>query len=51
MEKCPDCGSEVTRRIPRAWWMRLFFPSSVRILCSQCGERSLLLRPAGRTKY
>jgi predicted RNA-binding Zn-ribbon protein involved in translation (DUF1610 family) len=51
MEKCPDCGSEFTRRIPRAWWMRLLFPNSIRIHCSQCGETSLLRRAGAGTKY
>jgi hypothetical protein len=45
MEICPDCGSDLTRRIPRAWWMRLLFPSSVRIVCERCGERTLIRRP------
>jgi predicted RNA-binding Zn-ribbon protein involved in translation (DUF1610 family) len=51
MEKCPDCGSDFTRRIARAWWMRLFFPKSVRIQCSECGERSMILRGDRSTKY
>ncbi len=51
MEKCPDCGSDFTRRIARTWWMRLLFPNSVRIICAKCGERSLLRRASPGTKY
>ncbi|MDL2357582.1 MAG: hypothetical protein QFF03_20195 [Pseudomonadota bacterium] len=46
MDICPDCGSDFTRRIPRAWWMRLLSTHSRHILCSRCGQRSLLLRQA-----
>jgi predicted RNA-binding Zn-ribbon protein involved in translation (DUF1610 family) len=45
MEKCPDCKSDLTRRIARTWWMRLFFPKSVRIVCGRCGERTLIRKP------
>lgn len=50
METCPDCRSEFTRRIARTWWMRLFFPNSVRITCDNCGTVSLLRRPARAAK-
>jgi hypothetical protein len=43
MEKCRHCDSEHTRRIARSWWMRLFFPNSVRLLCADCDEQSTLL--------
>jgi hypothetical protein len=49
MEICPDCGSDLTRRIARTWWMRLLFPKSVRIICGRCGERSLIRRPNSAT--
>ncbi|MDB5977610.1 MAG: hypothetical protein JWR07_4370 [Nevskia sp.] len=45
METCPDCGSDQTRRIARAWWMRMLFPKSIRIICGRCGERSLIRNP------
>lgn len=38
---CPSCGSTFTRRIPRTTLMRLTFVSK-HILCSHCGERSLI---------
>lgn len=44
MHNCPDCGSTFTRRIPRTPVMRLL-PIGRRILCSHCGERSLILFP------
>jgi rRNA maturation protein Nop10 len=50
MELCPDCGSDLTRRIPRVWWMRLLFPNSVRILCDRCGERTLIRHPKPDSK-
>jgi hypothetical protein len=50
MEICPDCGSDLTRRIARAWWMRMLFPKSVRIICSRCGERSLIRKPKPGTE-
>ena len=42
MPICPDCSSAFTRRIPRTGLMRLL-PFSKHILCSHCGERSLIL--------
>ncbi|WP_426194968.1 hypothetical protein [Massilia sp. DWR3-1-1] len=45
MAYCPDCGSDFTRRIARSPAMRLIFTSR-RILCSDCGARSLILFPA-----
>jgi DNA-directed RNA polymerase subunit RPC12/RpoP len=45
MAYCPDCGSDFTRRIARSPTMRLIFTSR-RILCSDCGVRSLILFPA-----
>ena len=45
MSYCPDCGSDFTRRIARSPMMRLIFTSK-HILCSNCGERSLILFPA-----
>jgi hypothetical protein len=50
MEICPDCGSDLTRRIARTWWMRMLFPKSVRIICGRCGERSLIRKPKPGTK-
>lgn len=44
MLNCPDCGSNVTRRIPRTALMRLLWIGQ-RILCRDCGERSLILFP------
>lgn len=44
MHTCPDCGSTFTRRIPRTPVMRLL-PIGQHILCSHCGERSLILFP------
>ncbi|MDB5963398.1 MAG: hypothetical protein JWP59_4692 [Massilia sp.] len=44
MSQCPDCGSTFTRRIPRTPMMRLL-PFAQHILCSHCGERSLILFP------
>ncbi len=36
---CPKCHSaQRTRRIPRPLWMRIF-PSSMNMLCGQCGHR------------
>jgi rRNA maturation protein Nop10 len=49
-EICPDCGSDLTRRIARAWWMRLLFPKSVRISCDRCGERTLIRNPKPGTQ-
>jgi predicted RNA-binding Zn-ribbon protein involved in translation (DUF1610 family) len=51
MEICPDCGSDMTRRIARTWWMRLFFPASVHIQCAACGETSLIKRSTSGIKY
>lgn len=45
MSYCPECGSDFTRRIARSPMMRLIFTSK-HILCSNCGERSLILFPA-----
>jgi hypothetical protein len=45
MSYCPECGSDFTRRIARSPAMRLIFTSK-HILCSDCGERSLILFPA-----
>ncbi len=44
MPNCPDCGSTFTRRIPRTPMMRLLLIGK-HILCSHCGERSLILFP------
>lgn len=44
MPNCPDCGSTVTRRIPRTALMRLILIGQ-HILCRDCGERSLILFP------
>ena len=44
MPACPDCGSAFTRRIPRTPMMRLLLIGQ-HILCSHCGERSLVLFP------
>ena len=44
MSNCPDCGSSFTRRIPRTPMMRLLLIGQ-HILCSHCGERSLVLFP------
>lgn len=44
MPNCPDCGSTFTRRIARTRLMRLL-PFGQHILCSHCGERSLILLP------
>ena len=41
MHTCPDCGSDFTRRIARAWWMRLL-SNSQHIHCSRCDQRSLV---------
>lgn len=41
MPSCPDCGSTFTRRIPRTFLMRLL-PTSRRVFCRDCGERSLV---------
>lgn len=45
MNACPDCGSTHTRRIPRSMIQRLVLVNSKNILCSNCGERSLVLWP------
>lgn len=45
MEACPDCGSQFTRRIPRSLFQRVVLVNSKNILCSNCGERSLILWP------
>lgn len=45
MEACPDCGSHFTRRIPRSLFQRVVLVNSKHILCSNCGERSLILWP------
>lgn len=42
MVSCPECGSTYVRRIARTPLMRLLW-SSKYILCSDCGERSLVL--------
>ena len=44
MHSCPDCGSTFTRRIARTPLMRLLSIGQY-ILCSNCGERSLILFP------
>lgn len=44
MHTCPDCGSTFTRRIARTPLMRLLSIGQ-HILCSHCGERSLILFP------
>jgi hypothetical protein len=41
MASCPECGSSYVRRIPRTPLMRILW-SSKHILCSDCGERSLV---------
>jgi hypothetical protein len=41
MAFCPECGSTYVRRIARTPLMR-FLWSSEHILCSDCGERSLV---------
>jgi hypothetical protein len=41
MASCPDCGSSYVRRIARTPLMRILW-SSEHILCSDCGERSLV---------
>jgi predicted RNA-binding Zn-ribbon protein involved in translation (DUF1610 family) len=41
MPSCPECGSTYIRRIPRTPLMRILW-SSEHILCSDCGERSLV---------
>jgi DNA-directed RNA polymerase subunit RPC12/RpoP len=41
MASCPECGSTYVRRIARTPLMRLLW-SSEHILCSDCGERSLV---------
>lgn len=38
---CTRCGSDWTRRIPRAWWMRLL-AGSVRVHCLACHHEFLL---------
>jgi DNA-directed RNA polymerase subunit RPC12/RpoP len=45
MNACPECGSQYTRRIPRTLFQRVVLVNSRRILCSNCGERSLVLWP------
>lgn len=45
MSYCPACGSDFTRRIARSPVMRLIYASR-HILCSDCGQRSLILFPA-----
>ncbi len=45
MNACPDCGSHFTRRIPRTLFQRVVLVNSKNILCSNCGERSLVLWP------
>ena len=49
MQTCPDCGSDFTRRIARAWWMRLLFANSQHIHCSRCDQRSLVRGAAPKT--
>lgn len=41
MPSCPECGSTYIRRIARTPLMRILW-SSEHILCSDCGERSLV---------
>ena len=41
MAPCPECGSTCVRRIARTPLMRLLWGSEY-ILCSDCGERSLI---------
>lgn len=41
MASCPECGSTYVRRIARTPLMRILW-SSEHILCSDCGERSLV---------
>lgn len=41
MASCPECGSSYVRRIPRTPLMRILW-SSQHILCSDCGERSVV---------
>jgi hypothetical protein len=41
MASCPECGSSYVRRIPRTPLMRILW-SSKHILCSDCGERSIV---------
>lgn len=48
MVSCPECGSTYVRRIARTPLMRLLWNSKY-ILCSDCGERSLVL--PGLTAY
>lgn len=48
MVSCPECGSTYVRRIARTPLMRLLW-NSKHILCSDCGERSLVL--PGLTAY
>jgi predicted RNA-binding Zn-ribbon protein involved in translation (DUF1610 family) len=41
MAPCPECGSTYVRRISRTPLMRILWKSE-HILCSDCGERSLV---------
>jgi hypothetical protein len=41
MASCPECGSTYVRRIARTPLMRILWTSE-RILCSDCGARSLM---------
>ena len=41
MASCPEYGSSYVRRIPRTPLMRILW-SSKHILCSDCGERSVV---------
>ena len=47
MASCPECGSSYVRRIARTPLMRILWKSE-HILCSDCGERSLVFRKLGK---
>jgi len=49
MSSCPECGSSYVRRIARTPLMRVLW-SSEHILCSDCGERSLVFPKLNKFK-
>jgi predicted RNA-binding Zn-ribbon protein involved in translation (DUF1610 family) len=49
MMSCPHCGSTYVRRISRTFLMRLLV-NSKHILCSDCGERSLVFSKSRKSR-
>lgn len=39
LSRCSSCADAEYTRLPRSWWMRMFFPSRRLYRCSVCEQR------------